>query len=98
MAGNFDINPDNDDDDDSDDGIIDDPFYGRFRPIPPGVLTIESILMDDMYSGVASKMRFRRIPEHENLKFILNSEIHFLVNSFAIPYLRELIYDSDHCE
>ena len=95
MEGNFDISSGDDDDD----GHIEDhPFFGRFRTIPPGVLTMESFILDDLFTGTSSKKRFQRIPEHESLRFVLNSEIHFLINTCGIPYLRELLLDSDHCK
>ena len=53
-AGNFDIDSGDDDDDDDN---IEDPFFGRFRPIPPGVLTMESLLLDDNFTGDSSKRR-----------------------------------------
>ena len=101
MEGNFDIHSGDDDDDDDDDDNnfdIEDPFFGRFRPIPPNVLTIESNLLDDTFTGASSKMRFTRIPEHEHLRFLVNPEIYLLINSFGIPYLRQLVFDSMYCK
>ena len=99
MAGNFNVSSGDEDDDEDDDGYIHDhPFFGSFRTIPPGVLTMEAFLMDDLYTGISSKKRWQRIPEHESLRFVLNSEIYFLINTLGIPYLRELLLNSDHCK
>ena len=69
MEGNFNIGDGNvDDDDDEDDNLFD---HDDFEPITTSHVTIVSNLLDDLFTGRASKMRFQREAGQENLRFIL---------------------------
>ena len=50
------------------------------------------------FKGRSSKTRWTRHINQSDLRFIADSEFSLYVNTAGLPYLRELLYDSEHCK
>ena len=48
--------------------------------------------------GRSSKTRWTRHISQSDLRFIADSEFSLYINTAGLPYLRELLYDSEHCK
>ena len=47
-----------------------------FDNLDPNALNIRAVSLDDMFAGVASKRRFFRGPNQENMRFLWQSGMH----------------------
>ena len=68
MVQYFNPNDNSNDDSSGDENLFE---HDDFEPITTSHVTIVSTLLDDIYTGRSSKMRFQREAGQENLHFIL---------------------------
>ena len=69
----------------------DDDNFRLLEDLHPHLLLLETDVLDDLYAGVASKLRIRRRPGEENKRFSPSQEVSIYLVYAAIPHLRQLL-------
>merc|ERR1712212_769708 len=64
-----------------------------FHNMSENDLRVDSILLDDLYTGTSSKMRWRRRPNYMYKRFEWKSELIWYLKYCIFPYLDNLLSD-----
>ena len=78
-----------DSDSDNSDSDINGPSES-FRQLTEQDLPVTRTLLDDLFCGVSSKLRWERQPDHAGKRFSPSSELGYYINVHMIPALRQL--------
>ena len=62
-----------------------------FHSMSPNDLVVDSVILDDLYTGVSSKIRWRRRPDYLFKRFLWTSECNWYLNNCVVPYLNNLL-------
>lgn len=61
-----------------------------FEGIDENTLRIETVTLDDLFTGASSKQRWWRAPNQENIRFLPQQELFIYINYHLLPHLRRV--------
>ena len=68
-----------------------------FRHLTEQDLEVQSSVLDDLFCGTSSKLRWERKPGQEGKRFSPSSELAYYVNQYMKPALRQLFQSNQVC-